>query len=106
MVIINLAKDFTDTPGGRFTTGGSFSGEQFREEVLYPKYMEAKEKKEKLQINMDGCYGYPSSFIDESFGGLARKLKDTTIMNNIEFISEDQPGLVEMIRKSVETALK
>lgn len=101
MIKINIANDFTTSPGGRFKKEGDNSGELFRETILYPKYQEAKEKGEKLEINLDGCMGYPSSFIDESFGGLSRLLKDKSILDTMTFISNDQPSLVEEIKECV-----
>lgn len=104
MIEINIAKDFSNTPGGRHEKEGPFSGEQFREEILLPKYLEAKESKTGLLINLDGCYGYATSFIEEAFGGLARKLKRKDILDIIKFISQDEPGLVDLIREYVADA--
>ena len=103
MIKISIAKDFSDTPGGRFAKEGKFSGEEFRNSVLKPKYLEAKAKGEKLEINLDGCFGYPSSFIDESFGGLAREMNDSTIFDDVIFISNDQPTLVDFIMSCAKT---
>ena len=99
MVKINIANDFSDTPGGRYKSEGKYSGEEFRENILKVKYFEAKDKGEILEINLDGCFGFPSSFIDESFGGLARELKDTSIFDDVIFISNDQPSLIDFIFK-------
>lgn len=104
MIVINIAKDFSNTPGGRHKKEGPFSGEQFREEMLLPKYFAAKESKTRLLINLDGCYGYATSFVEEAFGGLARKLKQKDVLDIIEFISEDEPGLVDLIKEYVENA--
>lgn len=35
MVMINVAKEFTETPGARYKTQGAFSGEEFRDNILY-----------------------------------------------------------------------
>lgn len=102
MIIINIAKDFSDTPGGRFIKEGPYSGELFRNNYLLPKYKEAKEKSQKLIIDMDGCYGYASSFLDEAFGVLSEELKDKKIMDNIKIISNDEPGLKKRIEKLIE----
>jgi len=101
MIKINIAKDFSDAPGGRYIREGAYSGEEFREEVLIPKYKEAKSSGQKLQINLDGCFGYPSSFIDEAFAGLAKYENSHNVLQIIEFISNDQPGLVNDIEKCV-----
>ena len=105
MIIINVAKDFSETPGGRLISEGPYSGELFREDVLKPRYDEAIANSDKLQINMDGCFGFPSSFIEESFGGLVRTLNGTDILACIEFISNDQPSLVDYIHKCVQEAM-
>lgn len=101
MIIINIAEDFSKTPGGRYTSEGPFSGEEFREKYLKPKFLQAKEANTKLRINLDGCYGYPSSFLDESFGGLARELNDTKLLDYLEFVSNDQPGLIDYIMQCI-----
>ena len=101
---IGIATDYTINPGGRYASDGPNSGEVFRETLLYPLYVEAIEARSKLTVNLDGCFGYPSSFIDEAFGGLAKKLKDRTILKNIDIISDDQPGLMDKIRECVENA--
>lgn len=104
MITIDIAKDYTTTPGGRFIKEGPYSGEDFRINVLYPKYLEAKKAGIKLKIILDGCLGYPSSFIDESFGELARQLKNNRILDEMEIISNDQPWLIDYIKSRVDTA--
>lgn len=99
---LTIAKDFSETPGGRNKNEGNFSGEEFREKLLIPSYVEAKNQREKLLIDLDGTYGYATSFLDEAFGGLARKFKADKILDVIEFKSEDQPGLIEDIISYIE----
>jgi hypothetical protein len=101
MIEINIAKDYSDTPGGRFIKEGPFSGEDFRETLLLPKYILAIDNNETLIVNMDGCFGYPSSFIDEAFGGLAKIYGSSEVLKHIDIISNDEPGLVEKIKKSI-----
>lgn len=100
-IIINIATDYTDTPGGRYIKDGKYSGEDFRETMLFPKYMEAVNEGVMLEVNLDGCFGYPSSFLDEAFGGIAKALKRRDILDNIIIISNDQPGLYDDIKKSI-----
>lgn len=68
-LIINVAKDFSRYPAGRYKQDGPFSGEAFREDFLLP----ALEKNENIIIDLDGTRGYGSSFLEEAFGGLVRK---------------------------------
>ncbi len=67
-VMISIAKDFTDTPGGRNRTDGPYSGERFRDDVLVP----ALERGE-VEVDLDGVLGFGSSFLEEAFGGLVRR---------------------------------
>lgn len=67
--IINIAAEFSKTPGGRYRTDGPASGEEFRESVLIP----ALRENATIVIELDGTRGYPSSFLEEAFGGLVRR---------------------------------
>jgi hypothetical protein len=66
---IDVSKQFSPTPAGRFLTDGPYSGEAFREKLLYP----ALSANNKVVVNLDGALGYGSSFLEEAFGGLVRE---------------------------------
>lgn len=68
--IINVAKEFSRTPGGRYYSDGPASGQEFREKVLIP----ALNEYGSVVVELDGTRGYPSSFLEEAFGGLIRAL--------------------------------
>lgn len=104
-LVINIAKTYTKTPGGRYKKEGPYSGQDFREKVLYPEFCKAKKNNEKLIVNLDGGYGYATSFLEEAFGGLARATKDSAVLA-IEIISEEEPELIEKIRRYMDAALK
>lgn len=97
---ISVAKDFSPTPGGRFKSQGDHSGEEFRDDILRPKLDIAIRENITLVCNLDGCLGYPSSFLDESFGQLGREMKKKgiDILKYMTFISKDEPSLVENIQ--------
>lgn len=97
MIKINIALDFSDTPGPRYSKDGEYSGEEFRESILKEKFSEALKLKEKLEINLDGGYGYPTSFLEESFGGLARQFGIDAVLNTLEFVSTEEPSLINKI---------
>lgn len=59
---INIGKDFSDTPWGRYHDDGPVSGERFREEFLKPALKEG----EKVCVSIDDAEGYGSSFLDEA----------------------------------------
>lgn len=65
---IVIARDFTTFPGGRYIVNGKGSGELFRKEFLIP----VLEKSDRARVHLDGAVGYPSSFLEEAFGGLVR----------------------------------
>lgn len=67
--IVNVARDFSRTPGGRYYSDGPASGQQFREKVLIPKL----EEHQRVVVELDGTRGFPSSFLEEAFGGLVRE---------------------------------
>ena len=109
-MIIKVATDFTEIPGARYESQGPNSGEQFRNEILYPKFIECQKNNEELIVDLDGGYGYGSSFLEESFGGLVRKLyedkyKDIKNVRDIKIISYDNPIWVDKIAGYIESAL-
>ncbi len=68
MAEVAIAQDFSRFPGGRYRTDGPNSGEEFRERFLVP----ALARGEQIVLVIDGTSGYPSSFLEEAFGGLVR----------------------------------
>ena len=103
-MFIKISTDFTDTPGGRDIKEGPFSGEQFRKEILSPKYAEALKKGEKLTVDFDGCFGYATSFLEESFGGLVRERQEKGILNHINLISNDDLSVYRLVNDYVQKA--
>lgn len=106
MIRINICDDFSKTPGARYRNEGPYSGEEFREEILMPKFIEAKSQGEKIVIELDGGYGYATSFLEEAFGGLARCFDSKEILSIISLISNDEPALIEDISEYIKNAKK
>ncbi len=107
---INVVKEYTDKPGARYEKQGSNSGEKFRDTILYPKFIEAIAKNEILTVNLDGGYGYGSSFLEETFGGLVRRLKKEkndsfNRVKEIVIISNDNKSWVEKIKGYIQEAI-
>lgn len=100
---INIC-EYSKTPGGRYRHEGPFSGEDFRETVLEPEYANAVRSNERIEICLDGVFGYPTSFLEETFGGMVRVLKSAEFMKIITLISEDQPSLIDEINGYIEEA--
>src|SRR5882762_10647501 len=72
MATIEVGKDFSRTPGGRYISDGPDSGQLFRQRFLVPALRAAIPKNEVVTVILDGPRGYLSSFIEEAFGGLVR----------------------------------
>jgi STAS-like domain of unknown function (DUF4325) len=84
--------DYASSPGGRFIADGDFSGEWFRDQILVPALLAAKDKSEKLEVELDGTSGYGSSFLEEAFGGLVRKgIADSNTLNKFLLITATSP---------------
>lgn len=95
---IKIAQDYSETPGSRYIEDGSYSGEDFRDNYLEQRYLECLQAERKLVIDFDGGYGYNAGFLEEVFGGLIRKgYRALDLINNIVFISEDEPQIIEDI---------
>ena len=63
---INIAKDYSRAPWGRYhPEDGPCTGQRFRDEFLRPNL-----EKGGVIVNIDGTEGYGSSFLSEAFGGL------------------------------------
>jgi hypothetical protein len=105
-ISISIARDFTDTPGPRFKDEGDFSGQEFLEDVLEPKYLQAVDAKEKLLIDLDGTEGYATSFLEAAFGGLARKYNPSEVLKIIKFKCDDEPLLEQEITSYIKDCLK
>ena len=103
-MVINIATDYSKNPGGRLIREGEYSGEDFRKKMLYPCYLESVSLQEPSTVNLDGGYGYGSSFLEEAFGGLARETKDRNVLK-IKIVSNEEPRLIEDIKRYMEVAL-
>lgn len=101
---INICNDFSETPGARYRAEGEYSGEEFRETILVPAFERAIQCNEKIIIELDGGYGYPTSFLEEAFGGLARKYTPEQVDGLLSFVSDDEPSLEGEIREYIANA--
>lgn len=99
---INIAHDYSETPGARYISDGPFSGEAFRDKLLEPRYLNCLSLGIKLIIDFDGGYGYPITFLEEAFGGLVRKgYSGIDLLNNTIFVSNEEPKIIEDIKKLI-----
>lgn len=101
MITINIAKDFSDTPGARYIKEGDFSGELFRQTFL-EKHFSDSQANYPIQIVLDGVEGYATSFLEEAFGGLARQFGKEKVIKRLQFISKEDPLLVSEIESYIQ----
>ncbi len=106
MKTLNIAKEFSTTPGARYESEGPFPGKEFREQHLAPRIQDAIKNSEQLEINLDGTAGLGTSFLEESFGGLIRedKIPYQTLLNTLKFVSLENPDYVEEINQYMKEA--
>lgn len=97
-VMIDVARDFSRFPAGRFRTDGPFSGQRFREDLLVP----ALKQSGRVTVRLDGAMGFGSSFLEEAFGGLVRNHEYTaeSVLEALSFEASD-PSLVDEIREYI-----
>lgn len=88
-IMINIAKDFSAFPAGRYRTDGPNSGERFLEEFLLPELGKAVKAKQKLLIDLEGLKVCGSSFLESAFGGIVRvnKFPKEIILRTIEVVN-------------------
>ena len=94
MKTISVARDFTRFPSGRYKSNGDTSGQAFRERFLE----EPIARGEQVIVDLNGTVGYGSSFLEEAFGGLVRKLRLSAdvILARLELRADDR-SIVEEV---------
>lgn len=101
MVVVNIAKDFTRYPSGRYSKNGNSSGEELRRRFLEQPLLQG----EVVRVEFDGTIGYGSSFLEEAFGGVVRSTGKSAeyILNHLELHSMDD-SIIEEVRQYIEDA--
>lgn len=94
--------DFSPFPAGRYVTDGPYSGQAFRDNVLIPQLTE----NDLVQVDLNGAFGFGSSFLEEAFGGLVRvgKFSLKTLKEKLKISSEDDPLVTDEIWSYIESA--
>ena len=94
-------RDFTTTPGPATIREGGHSGERFREVFLSFPFHEARRGGRRLVVDLDGTGEYPHPFLEEAFGGLARRYGVREVLERVEVVSEERPHLREVVRACI-----
>lgn len=88
---LSVARSFTQYPYGVKRSDGPFSGEVFREDILLPTLDQLNIK---VVVNLDGTYGYSSSWLKEAFGPLTRRFSINELRSKLEITSLEDYSLV------------
>ena len=102
---LSIAEEFSKTPGPRTRAEGKHSAEEFVDAILLRRFDEAVASDSILFVDLDGGYGYGTSFLEEAFGGLARQRTIPTVLEHIDFKSEEEPYLKDDVLKYIREAL-
>ncbi len=98
--IIDIGKDFSRFPAGRFLSDGPNNGEKFQINFLIP----VMKKDEPVIIELDNTAGYGSSFLEEAFGGLIRKGYSAEQIHRCLSFSTQDPSLIAEINSYIDEA--
>lgn len=103
MFIINVVKDFSKKPYGRYPNEGD-CGQTFRREKLAP----ALKDHDKVHVILDGYNRYGRSFLDEAFGGLIReeKFKWADLKERLTYSHSQVKSIELLIEERLEAARK
>jgi len=72
--------------------------------MLEPRFLLAQEAGMKLVVDLDGTEGYATSFLEEAFGGLARKYSIASVLATLDLVSLEETDLLEEILSYIREA--
>ena len=96
-----IAKEFSEAPGARDEKDGVNSGKIFLDNLLEPRFNLAKKGEYLLKIDLDGVFGYPSSFVSGSFGALSKSYTSEVVLKYIVFKSDRRPIRIDKIIEEI-----
>lgn len=99
---INIARDFSRFPAGRYLDDGPYSGAAFRDCYMKP----ALDRGETLVIELDGVRGYGSSFLEEAFGGLVRLGYSSEAIKQAIKLKSNDDSLIKEVLEYIDTGLE
>lgn len=95
--ILVIAEEFHNDPGAREKADGPNAGTIFYSDLLEPRFKRALSEGYLLKIDLDGVFGYPSSFVSESFGSLSLKFGSEIVLKHLRFKSDRRPIRIDKI---------
>lgn len=94
LIIIDVAKEFSAKPFGRYKQDSDRSAEEFRTKFLIPALKAGKP----FTVDLSGSNRYSSSFLEEAFGGLIRDGISKEQLNLMTIKHDLLPSIVEEIK--------
>jgi len=93
--LIEISRDFSRSPAGRFISDGPNSGERLRNMIA-----DVLKRGDAVELRMDGTRGYGSSFLDEAFGGLIRVcgFSAADLLARVNVVTQDPSLALEVKR--------
>jgi len=100
--MINVIRDFSKSPYGRYPSDGDWNGQAFRTKFLTP----ALRASDKVVVDLTGYNRYGRSFIDEAFGGLIREdgFTKQELDSKLEYHHYDLKSFELLITERIEKA--
>jgi STAS-like domain of unknown function (DUF4325) len=99
---LSINEEFSHTPGPRYRREGPFSAEEFWATLLRSRFETAVAGGAVLLIDMDGVAGYGTSFVEETFGGLARAYGTETVRRHLQVKCEQDDFILEEVWEYVD----
>ncbi|EJC7123279.1 STAS-like domain-containing protein [Vibrio parahaemolyticus] len=94
MKIIDIkVSEFSEMPFGRYRSDGPSSAEVFRDDILIP----ALNSYDLVNIDLDGVWGYGSSFLSEVFDVEKLTITDKGNVNRINIITTKEHYRIEIM---------
>lgn len=103
-LLLRIASEFSKTPGPRTRAEGKHSAEEFLDTILLNRFDQAVSEGQSLLIDLDGGYGYGTSFLEEAFGGLARQRGVEVVLQHLDFKSDEEPYLRDDVTRFIRQA--
>jgi hypothetical protein len=101
-VKLNVASEFSQCPGPRYSRQGPHSAEELRR-LIRGRLAAAVLAGDVLDVDLDGTAGYAASFLEETFGGLVREVGPQGVFA-LHLTSKEEPELIDEVRRYIAEA--
>jgi hypothetical protein len=103
-IYFKIADEFTRTPGPRYIHEGPNSAEQFLKDIFRNRFLRAVENNEVIDVDLDDTAGYATSFLEGTFGELARENSISLVLKHIKILSPKKPWYKEEVMEYINEA--